>query len=111
MRLVFQAYWIRISILQYVFGFKIDIAISKLTRAFNFENFLEKVEDVFEENGESNTEILNILLNEEYQRLFRQTFLSDSEVDLINNGKNLQNATLTECWLLKVNYFNSDCQI
>jgi hypothetical protein len=63
---------------------------------------LEKIEDVFKENGEDNKEIFKILLSEEYERLFFQTFLNESEANLINSKNNLSTITQTECWLNKV---------
>jgi hypothetical protein len=81
-----------------------------LARAFNFEALLEKIEDVFSETGVLNEDVYKILLNEEYQRLFWQTFLTESEIDLINGVKNPIASSQTEMWLLKVIFINLDCQ-
>ena len=81
-----------------------------MARAFNFEHFLEKVEDVFSDSGELNEDVYKILLNEEYQRLFRQTFLTESEIDMINVLKNPLATSQTEMWLLKVIFIKIDCQ-
>jgi hypothetical protein len=71
---------------------------------------LEKIDDIFSENCECDEEIVNILLNEDNQRLFKQTFLSESELNVINNINNPLVTTQTESWLLKVIIIYSDCQ-
>jgi hypothetical protein len=109
-RLRYQVLLIRIDIPLYVIRFKLDISVNKLSRAFNFEDFLEKVDDVFNESGECNEQAFKILLSEEYQRLFKQTFPTESEITLINSMSNLQSSSQTECWLIKVIIFYSDCQ-
>jgi hypothetical protein len=107
--LQFRQHWRRTNIPRYVIRINLDISVNKLARAFNFEALLENIDNIFCENCECDEEIVKILLNEDNQRLFKQTFLSESELNIINNINNPIVTTQTESWLLKVINIDSDC--